>query len=420
MKESLKEIRKRYEEFKGSGLSLNMERGWPSREQLDLSMPMLSLIDENTELCREVDYRGYAGTGGIEPLKQIFAEILDVKSDEIYIGGTMSTTIMYDIVNKAVLFGLDGHTPWKNVHNVKFLCPSPGYEKHFNICKTFGIEMIPVAMFDDGPDMDEVERLAAEDENVKGIWCVPLYSNPTGTIYSENTVIRLASLQAKAEDFRIFWDNAYCVHHLTDEKTVLKNIIRECEKYGFPNRAFEFTSTSKITFPGGGVGICASSVDNIKWLTEKSLLQLKSGDKINQLRHFLFLKDKAGVEEHMKHHRAIIAPKFDLVDRILHEELGEWNIASWNKPKGGYFISVKLKPGMARKVWSRCRQTGVTITPAGSTFPYGKDAEDAYLRIAPTYLSMGELEKAMRVLCIAVKLEYLLDNQQGKENGIED
>lgn len=410
MKEDISLLIEKYNIFKEEALNINMERGWPCKEQLGLSMPMLSLVDENTELCREIDYRGYAGTGGIEPLKKIFAEILDVKIEEIYIGGTMSTTIMYDIVNKAVLFGLDGHAPWRDAGGVKFLCPSPGYEKHFNICKTFGIEMIPVAMFDDGPDMDEVERLAAEDESVKGIWCVPLYSNPTGAVYSDDVVTRLASLPAKAKDFRIFWDNAYCVHHLTDEKPVLKNIIRECEKHGFPDRVFEFTSTSKITFPGGGVGVCASSQDNIKWLTKNSLLQLKSGDKINQLRHSLFLKDKAGVEEHMKRHRAVIAPKFDLVDRILHEELDGWDIASWNKPKGGYFVSVKLQPDMAQKVWSRCRDAGVTITPAGSTFPYGKDMEDAYLRIAPTYLPMDDLEKAMRVLCVAVKLEYLLAN----------
>lgn len=408
MKESINDLRKIYEKFKTQGICLNMERGWPCQEQLDLSMPMLDLVTSRTNLCYENDYRGYAGTAGIAPLKKLFAEVLQVSQEQIYIGGTMSTTIMYDLINKAVVFGFDGYKPWKDfTGGVKFLCPYPGYEKHFNICKTFGIEMLSVPMNDFGPDMDLVEELVRNDNSIKGIWCVPLYSNPTGIVYSDETIQRLACMETKAEDFRIIWDNAYCVHHLTDEKCEIINIIDECRKCGNPNRVFEFTSTSKITFPGGGVGICASSIDNIEWLTQKSLLQLKSGDKINQLRHAMFFPTVDALNNHMRKHREIIKPKFDLVDRILHEQLDEWNIATWINPKGGYFINIKLLEGMANDVWKKCKDAGLSITPAGSTFPYGKDEEDAYLRIAPTYPSMEDLDKAMHLLCTAIKISYL-------------
>lgn len=408
MQETISELRKIYDTYKTKNVSLNMERGWPCKEQLELSMPMLDLVTSHTDLCLENDYRGYAGTAGIVPLKKLFAEVLRVSSEQIYLGGTMSTTMMYDLINKAVLFGLDGFLPWKDFGGrVKFLCPSPGYEKHFNICKTFEIEMVQVPMNDFGPDMDLVEELVKNDDSIKGIWCVPLYSNPTGIIYSDETVQRLASMKTKAEDFRIIWDNAYCVHHLTDEKYQIKNIIDECMKYGHPNRAFEFASTSKITFPGGGVGVCASSIDNIKWLTQKSLLQLKSGDKINQLRHAMFFPSVEALDAHMRKHKDVIKPKFDLVDRILHEQLDGWEVATWINPKGGYFINIKLLNGMAHDVWKKCREAGVSITPAGSTFPYGDDKEDAYLRIAPTYPSLEDLDEAMHLLCVAIKLSYL-------------
>lgn len=397
--------KERYDYYLSQKLNINIERGWPCKEQLALSMPMLDLVTSSTNLCREVDYRGYAGTGGIEPLKKIFAEVLDVSTEEIYIGSTMSTTIMYDIINKAVLFGLDGYTPWKDVEGVKFICPSPGYEKHFKICQTYGIEMIPVKMFDDGPDMDMVEELVENDDTIKGIWCVPLYSNPTGAIYSDDVVNRLAAMKTKAQDFRIFWDHAYVVHHLTEVEYKIKNILRACEKNGNSDRVFEFTSTSKITFPGGGVGVCASSRSNIEWLKKNSLLQLKSGDKINQYRHTLFFGDVDGLRAHMRKHCEILKPKFNLVDNILHDELAEQGLADWENPKGGYFINIKLCHNVsARKVCELCKEAGVYITPAGSTFPYGVDSEDAFLRIAPTYCSKEELEIAIRVLCAAVKL----------------
>lgn len=404
--ESYSEVKKRYEKYKEQKLSLNMERGWPSKEQLELSMPMLSLVTENTDLCQEEDYRGYSGTAGIKPMRNLFAEMLETTPEHIYIGGTMSTTIMYDIVSKACMFGIDGFEPWKNYQKVKFLCPSPGYEKHFKICSTFGIEMIPVKMDDHGPDMDIVKKLVSEDDLIKGMWCVPLYSNPTGIIYSDEVVEGLAAMHTAAKDFRLFWDNAYCVHHITDNKNKILDIISVCEKMGNPNRVFEFASTSKITFPGGGVACCASSLENIAWLTKNSLLQLKSGDKINQYRHVLFLKDINGVDRHMKKHGKLILEKFQLVDQILKNELIHAGIAEWKMPEGGYFINIKLQQGMARRVYELCKDCGVRITPAGSTFPYGVDPEDCYIRLAPTYPSLEELKIAMTVFAISVKLAY--------------
>ena len=327
----------------------------------------------------------------------------------------MSTTIMYDLMGRGMMFGFPGHPAWKTFEKVKFICPSPGYEKHFKICETFGIEMIPVSMNADGPDMDTVEDLVMRDETIKGIWCVPLYSNPTGSIYSDEVIERIAKMHTKAKDFKVFWDNAYCVHHLSEENIKIKNIIECCEKYGNADRAFEFASTSKITFPGAGIAMCISSKNNINWITKSRLLQLKTGDKINQLRHVLFLKDLDGISEHMQKHQAIIRPKFDLVDSVLHEELDGWEAASWIKPKGGYFINLELKCGMAQKVWELCREAGISFTPAGSTFPYGNDPEDRFLRIAPTYPEKEELKMAVQLLCIAIKIVYLREKDRIKD-----
>lgn len=384
-------------------LDLNMERGWPCKEQLDLSLPMLNLVNSDTVLEYETDYRGYAGTGGIIPLKKIFSEILDVPEEQIYLGPSMSTTIMYDIVAKAMLFGLDGQKPWKDLDKVKFICPSPGYEKHFKICQTFGIEMIPVEIRDDGPDMDLVETLLENDNTIKGMWCVPLYSNPTGSIYSDEVINRIVHMKA-ATDFRVFWDNAYMVHHLTDEEIIISNILKKNTQY--PNRVFEFFSTSKITFPGGGVAGCASSLENIKWLEKSTLLQLKTGDKINQLRHAMFLKNKQGVLEHMAKHRKIIKPKFDLINEMLTDRFSDNDYVKWNNPKGGYFINLELELGGAKAVYEFCKERGLRITPAGSTFPNGVDIKDRSLRLAPTYLSLDELEIACTILCEAIEYEY--------------
>lgn len=404
--ETYQEIKARYEMYCSQHLELNMERGWPSKEQLELSMPMLNLVNENTNLCHEDDYRGYAGTAGIAPMKKIFAEMLNTTVEHIYIGGTMSTSIMYDIVNKAYLFGLNGKKAWCKYDKIKVLCPSPGYEKHFKICSTFGIEMIPVAMNENGPDMDTVIRLVAKDPLIKGIWCVPLYSNPTGIIYSDDVVRKLASMPTASDDFTIFWDNAYCVHHISQNRHKILDIISICEKEGNPNRVFEFTSTSKITFPGGGVACCAASVENINWITQNSLLQLKSGDKINQYRHALFLKNLEGVQSHMEKHGKLIYEKFKIVDNVLKEELKETNLAEWNIPDGGYFINVKLQPQMAQRVYELCKICGVKITPAGSTFPYGIDVEDRYIRLAPTYPRKEDLQLAMEVFAVAIKLAW--------------
>ena len=384
-------------------LDLNMERGWPCKEQLDLSLPMLNLVNSDTVLEYETDYRGYAGTGGIIPLKKIFSEILDVPEEQIYLGPSMSTTIMYDIVAKAMLFGLDGQKPWKDLDKVKFICPSPGYEKHFKICQTFGIEMIPVEIRDDGPDMDLVETLLENDNTIKGMWCVPLYSNPTGSIYSDEVINRIVHMKAAA-DFRVFWDNAYMVHHLTDEEIIISNILKKNTQY--PNGVFEFFSTSKITFPGGGVAGCASSLENIKWLEKSTLLQLKTGDKINQLRHAMFLKNKQGVLEHMAKHRKIIKPKFDLINEMLTDRFSDNDYVKWNNPKGGYFINLELELGGAKAVYEFCKERGLRITPAGSTFPNGVDIKDRSLRLAPTYLSLDELEIACTILCEAIEYEY--------------
>jgi DNA-binding transcriptional MocR family regulator len=314
----------------------------------------------------------------------------------------MSTTIMYDIVEKAMFAGLDGNKPWKELEEVKFICPSPGYEKHFKICDTFGIKMIPVPMRPDGPDMDMVEELVSNDFSIKGIWCVPLYSNPTGAIYSDETIKRIAGMKA-APDFRVFWDNAYVVHHLTEQEIQIKNIFDYTKGTDNENRVFEFFSTSKITFPGGGVAGCASSEENIAWLKKTSLLQLKTGDKINQLRHALFLKDKEHVLEHMKKHRKIIKPKFDLIDDILESNFGRNGCVKWMNPKGGYFINIELRPGTADGVYDYCKKHGVGITPAGSTYPYGEEPDDKYLRLAPTYPSVGELEQAINILCDGIR-----------------
>ena len=397
-------LQDKYNSFCEQKLNINMERGWPSKEQLELSMPLLDTVTSKTDLCQEVDYRAYEGTGGIWPLKHIFGELLEVPDEQIYIGGTMSTGIMYDIVSKGMLFGFDGCKPWKEYEEICFLCPVPGYEKHFNICRTFGIKMIPIPMNDKGPDMDMVEDAVKKDGTIKGIWCVPLYSNPSGAIYSNETIVRLATMKTRAEDFRIFWDNAYFVHHLTDEECKILNIINECERAGNSNRTFEFASTSKITFPGGGVGICTSSKENIDWLLKNSLLQLKSGDKFNQYRHFLFFRDADGVKAHMRKMRNLIKPKFDLIDEILHQEMDYSGLVKWTVPKGGYFVNLELVKVSAQEVYILCKNAGVRITPAGSTFPYGHDASDAHIRLAPTYCKMEELETAMRVLCTSIKL----------------
>ena len=401
------ECEKEYEGYKAKGMKLDMSRGKPSSAQLDLSMDMLNVFTDAASMkdCDGVDCRNYGGLTGIPDAKKLFGELLGVGTNEIIIGGNSSLTLMYDAVCRAWTHGVYGSKkPWSKCEKVKFLCPVPGYDRHFAITENFGIEMINVPLNSDGPDMDRVEKLVSEDESIKGIWCVPLYTNPDGFAYSDETVKRFANLSPKAEDFRIFWDNAYCVHHLTDTPDRILNILDECKKTGKEDMVFIFASTSKITFPGAGVAVMAASENNIKQITELLAFQSISFDKVNQLRHVKFFKNVDGIMAHMEKHKAIIAPKFKLVLDMLDKELAELGILDWNKPNGGYFIAVNTLEGCAKRTVQLCKEAGVVMTGAGATFPYGKDSQDRNIRVAPTLPPLNELEEAMKVFCVSVKL----------------
>lgn len=388
-------------------MKLDMSRGKPSTEQLDLAMPMFDVFTNAASMLTSdgIDCRNYGCLTGIHDAKVLFGDLLGVKEEELIIGGNSSLAMMFDTVSRAMTHGLYGsEKPWGKYDKVKFLCPVPGYDRHFAICESFGIEMINIPMHSDGPDMDMIEKLVSEDETVKGIWCVPLYSNPDGIAYSDETVKRFANLSPKASDFRIFWDNAYCVHHLTDTPDKILNIFDECKKTGKEDMVLIFASTSKISFSGAGVAIMAGSVNNMNQITKLMGIQCISYDKINQLRHVKYFKSVDGIMEHMAKHRAIIAPKFNLVLDMLDSEVGELGILEWNKPNGGYFISVNTLEGCAKRVVQLCAEAGVVLTSAGATFPYGKDPHDRNIRIAPTYPPLAELEAAMKIFCVSVKL----------------
>lgn len=410
LQSQLEKLNSRYSDYKSQNLKLDMSRGKPCTEQLDISMEMLDCIGSKDILkaADGTDCRNYGGIDGIPEAKQLFAEMLEVSQKEIIIGGNSSLTMMYDTIARAMQFGVvDSETPWGKLPVVKFLCPSPGYDRHFAICQLFGIEMIIIDMKEDGPDMDAVEKLVAEDEAIKGIWCVPKYSNPDGITYSDAVVDRFAKMTTKAKDFRIFWDNAYAVHHLTDHPDQLKNILTACKETGNENRVFIFSSTSKISFPGAGVAVMASSESNLNFIRKQLSIQAIGPDKINQLRHVRYFKNMNGIREHMKRHAEIIGPKFDTVLDILEEELGNKNIAAWNRPKGGYFISLNTLEGCARKVVSMAAEAGVILTSAGATYPYGKDPKDGNIRIAPTFPSLEELKKAISILCTCVQISSI-------------
>lgn len=410
LQSQLEKLKTRYSDYKSQNLKLDMSRGKPCTEQLDISMEMLDCIGSKDILkaADGTDCRNYGGIDGIPEAKQLFAEMLEVSQKEIIIGGNSSLTMMYDTIARAMQFGVvDSETPWGKLPAVKFLCPSPGYDRHFAICQLFGIEMIIIDMKEDGPDMDAVEKLVAEDEAIKGIWCVPKYSNPDGISYSDAVVDRFAKMTTKAKDFRIFWDNAYAVHHLTDHPDQLKNILTACKEAGNENRVFIFSSTSKISFPGAGVAVMASSESNLNFIRKQLSIQAIGPDKINQLRHVRYFKNMNGIREHMKRHAEIIGPKFDTVLDILEEELGNKNIAAWNRPKGGYFISLNTLEGCARKVVSMAAEAGVALTSAGATYPYGKDPKDGNIRIAPTFPSLEELKKAISILCTCVQISSI-------------
>ncbi len=404
---SLKEeLAVKYEAAKGKGLKLDMSRGKPETDQLNLTNDMLDtkyLGDFKT--AAGVDVRNYGILDGIEECKVLFADMLGVSKDEIIVGGNSSLQLMYDSIAKALLLGVyKGQKAWRDCGKVKFLCPVPGYDRHFAICESLGIEMINVPMTKDGPDMDMVEKLVASDETIKGIWCVPMYSNPDGVTYSDETVRRMGGLKAKADDFRIYWDNAYCVHHLSDTPDTLLPILEECKKNGKEDMVYIFSSTSKISFPGAGIGVMAASEGNINFIKSQMTYQTIGFDKINQLRHVNYFKNMDGIAEKMKQHREILEPKFTAVLKMLDTEIKPHGIADWVKPNGGYFISFNGLPGTAKRTVSLCKEAGVILTGAGATFPYGRDQNDANIRIAPTFPPVSELMEAMDVFCISARL----------------
>lgn len=399
-------VQEEYDAFKSLGLELNMARGKPSSEQLDLSMPMLDTLSSTDELkdLDGIDVRNYGGLEGIPEARKLMGDILGVSPKEIIVYGNASLKAMYDTVARSYCFGVLGSTPWCKLDKIKFLCPVPGYDRHFAITEQFGIEMVNIPMTEDGPDMDMVESLVNNDASVKGIWCVPQYANPTGISYSDDTIRRFANLSPKAEDFRIFWDNAYCIHHLVDKPKYILNIMDECKKTGKEDMVYIFGSTSKVTFSGAGISAIGCSANNLKEITSKLTIATIGYDKINQLRHCRFFGDIDGVVEHMKKQAEILKPKFDCVIKWLNREIAPLGIGQWVEPQGGYFVSFDAEDGCAKRIVQLCKDAGVILTGAGATYPYGKDPHDSNIRIAPSYPPVAELEKAMELFCICVKL----------------
>ena len=399
----------KYQQYCAQGLALDMSRGKPSAKQLELSMPMLDVLHGQHEMRAEggVDIRNYGQLDGIPEVKRIFSELLDVAPKNIMVGANSSLNLMFDCVCWAESLGIMGCTPWARLDKVKFLCPVPGYDRHFAITELFGIEMIPIKMNQNGPDMEEVRRYVENDESVKGIWCVPKYSNPTGVTYSEETVRAFAALKPAARDFRIFWDNAYCVHHLTDTPDTLVNIFDACREYGSEDLVYEFTSTSKISFSGAGIAVIAASDANMTDLKKKRTIQTIGPNKVVQMMHARYFHNAEGILAHMAKHRALLAPKFEAVLEALDAELAPLGIASYTRPNGGYFISFDTMPGCAKRVGELCREAGVVLTTVGATFPYGRDPEDTNIRIAPSFPPIEELKAAVAVFCTSVKLASL-------------
>lgn len=394
--------------LKAKGLKLDMSRGKPGKAQLDLVSGILSVLEKPEDCVVDgVDVRNYGELTGLPCAKRYFAEILGCQPEECFIGGNASLTLMYDTISKAYTHGLlHSEKPWSKLEKVKFLCPAPGYDRHFKISESFGMEMITIEMTENGPDMDAVEE-AVKDPAVKGMWCVPKYSNPEGVIYSDETIRRITHLKPAAPDFLLMWDNAYCIHEFDGEFVPFADIITLCREAGNPDMVFEFASTSKVTLPGAGVSVMASSVDNIKYMTKLLGIQTISYDKVNQLRHVRFLKDKAHTLELMKKHAAIMKPKFDAVVSALDKEIAPLGIAQWKLPKGGYFVSVDTMDGLAKRTLALCKEAGVVMTGAGATFPYGVDPRDRNIRIAPSLPPVEELEQAIAVFCTCLKLAAL-------------
>lgn len=395
-------LQAQYDAYRAQNLKLDMSRGKPGADQLDLTMDLLAPI-ETVKAENGMDVRNYGGLEGIPEARKLFGDILGVPAEQVIVGGNSSLNMMFDYIATAYAMGICGNTPWCKTEKPKFLCPVPGYDRHFAITEYFGIEMVTVPMTAAGPDMDEVERLV-QDPSVKGMWCVPMYSNPDGITYSDETVKRLASMKTGADDFRIIWDNAYCLHHVYDTHDVLLNVYDECAKYGNEDRVIMLCSTSKISFPGAGVAALAASPTNIADILKRMTRQTIGFDKINMLRHVAFFRNLEGVKEHMKLHAAVLRPKFDVVLNTLQQRLGDNGVATWHKPNGGYFISVNLMEGCAKKTVQMLSEAGVVLTPAGSTYPYKQDPQDSNLRIAPTFPSLAELQTAIDLFCIAAEL----------------
>ena len=402
-----KELKAKYHDFQGRDLRLDMSRGKPSVDQLDLSMGMMDVLSSNDDLTCEdgTDCRNYGGLTGIDEAKELLGDMMEVNPSTIIIYGNSSLNVMYDTISRAMTHGIMGNTPWCKLDKVKFLCPVPGYDRHFAVTEYFGIEMINVPMTPEGPDMDMVEELVSSDEAIKGIWCVPKYSNPQGYSYSDETVRRFARLSPAAPDFRIYWDNAYGVHHLYDhDQDHLIEILAECKRAGNMDLVYKFASTSKISFPGSGIACIAASQNNLEDIKAQLKNQTIGHDKVNQLRHVRFFGDIHGMVEHMRKHADIIRPKFEAVEQILERELGGLGIGSWTNPKGGYFISFDSLDGCAKDIVARCKKAGVVMTPAGATYPYGKDPHDSNIRIAPTYPPLSDLITATELFALCVKL----------------
>jgi len=399
-----------YEALKAKKYDLDMSRGKPSMDQLGLTESLLHILTNGADCKTEdgIDCRNYGQLFGLKEARELFSDLLEIPADNIILGGNSSLNMMYDTVARAMLYGVPGSDkPWCKLDHVKFLCPSPGYDRHFHICESLGIEMIPVDMTPTGPDMDAVERLVAEDESIKGIWCVPKYSNPQGITYSDGTVKRFASLKCKAKDFRIFWDNAYAVHDLDDDGDKLLNIFALMHETEFEDQLYYFFSTSKISFPGSGVALLALSDRNLAATKKIIEAQTIGPDKINQLRHVKYFTNAEGIVDHMRLHGMVLKPKFDIVLKTLQDELGPAGIAEWTEPKGGYFISLDVAENTAKQTYRLASEAGVKMTKAGATFPYGSDPHDRNLRLAPSFPPLEELSAAIHVICVCAKLAYL-------------
>ncbi len=409
--EELRELRKQlsaqYREYQGKDLRLDMSRGKPSVDQLDLSMGMMDVLSSDMDLTCEdgTDCRNYGVLTGIKEAKELIGDMMEVAPEYIIIYGNSSLNVMFDTVSRSMTHGVMGSTPWCKLDKVKFLCPVPGYDRHFAITEYFGIEMINIPMTESGPDMDMVERLVSTDASIKGIWCVPKYSNPTGNSYSDETVRRFARLKPAAPDFRIYWDNAYGMHHLYDhDQDHLIEILAECKRAGNPDLVYKFSSTSKISFPGSGIAAIATSRNNLEDIEKQLKIQTIGHDKVNQLRHVRYFGDIHGMVEHMRLHADILRPKFEGVVNVLDRELGGLEIGSWTRPKGGYFISFDSLEGCAKDIVARCKKAGLVMTGAGATYPYGKDPHDSNIRIAPSYPPLSDLIQAMELFALCVKL----------------